>query len=416
MENIVLSHKEERDRLLVEPYIPRESLSAVRLKLDNNLIKVIIGPRRAGKSVFAVQLLKNVDFAYLNFDDERLFGITDYDKLLKSLVEVYGETKYFFFDEIQNIENWELFLNRLQRKGFYIVITGSNSKLLSSELATHLTGRFLEFKILPFSFSEYLRAKDFNVNENIEIDEREGLLLKHLNEYLISGGYPEVIVKNIDGKSYISTLFESVIFKDIVKRYNIRFSRKLYDLSLYLISNHSNEFSYTRLKQVLDFRSVQTLENYVEYLKEAFLVFTLNRYSNKIQEQIKSPRKVYAIDPGAINAIKFKLTPDLGRLIENIVAIELLRKGDDFFCYKTQNSKEVDFAIKEGFKIGQLIQVCYDISNHLTKKREISALFKASNETECNNLIVLTWNYESKESYKDKEIIFLPIWKWLIKF
>lgn len=414
MKDIVLGHKVERDGFLNAKYVRRDGLHDARQSMKNNLIKVIVGPRRAGKSVFAIQMLEKQDFAYLNFDDERLLGISDYDDLLKAIRQVYGETKNILFDEIQNLSNWELFLNRLHRMGLNLVITASNSRLLSRELATHLTGRYIQFKIFPFSFSEFLRARDFVIDETIALKERQGMVLNLLNEYLNKGGYPEVIIKNIDPKNYITTLFESILFKDIVKRYNVRYSKKLYDLGLYLITNHSCEFSYTRLKNALEFRSVHTVENYTDYFKEAFLIFNTERFFNKVKEKMKSPKKVYAYDTGMINAIKFKTAPDTGRLVENLVSIELLRREKEFYCYKTTDGKEVDFAVKEGLKIGQLVQTCYNLEQYMTKKKETNALIKASYETKCKNLLVLTWDLEAEEKLQGKQINYLPLWKWLI--
>lgn len=415
MKSIVLSHKIERDNLLKGDYVLRKGIEVSRESIKNNLIKVIVGPRRAGKSVFAIEILRGFDFAYLNFDDERLVGVSDYDDLIKAVRQVYGDTKYILFDEIQNVRNWELFVNRLNRGGFNIVITGSNSRLLSRELATHLTGRFIQFQILPFSFSEFLQAIGFIIDETLELKERQGLLLKHLSDYLTSGGFPEVVVKGLEYGSYISTLFESILFKDIVKRYNIRYSKKLYDLAIFLITNHSALFSYTKLKDLLGFRSVHTVENYVEYLSEAFLIFNIERFSHKLREQLKSPRKVYSYDPGVINAVKFKITPDTGRVMENAAAIELIRRGIEIYYYKTGDGKEVDIVVKEGLKIGQLIQVCYDIENHLTKTREIRGLIKASEESGCENLMVLTWDHEGEERVGTRIIFYVPMWKWLIR-
>jgi hypothetical protein len=369
MKDIVLGHKAERDELINAEYVQREGIQNARQSIKNNLIKVIMGPRGAGKSVFAIQMLEGQDFAYLNFDDERLLCIPDYDDILKAIREVYGETKIILFDEIQNLNRWELFLNRLHRKGFNIVITGSNSRLLSKELATHLTGRYIQFQILPFSFSEFLKVKNFVIDETLITKEKQGIILNLLSEYLNKGGYPEVLVKDLEPKNYLITLFESILFKDIVKRYNVRYARKLHDLGLYLITNHSREFSYTRLKNALEFKSVHTVENYMDYLDEAFLIFNTERFSYKVREQMRSPKKMYAYDTGMINTIKFKIVSDTGRLIENLVAIELLRRGEEFYSYKTTDGKEVDFAIKEGLKIGHLIQVCYEIDNYLTKKK-----------------------------------------------
>ena len=414
MKNIVLGHKAEKEALLRAQYIQRKGLRYARQNIKNNLIKVIVGPRRAGKSVFAIQMLEGQDFAYLNFDDERLVSISDYDDLLKAIRQVYGETKTILFDEIQNLHNWELFLNRLHRRGFNAVITGSNSRLLSRELATHLTGRYIQFQILPFSFSEFLKARNFVINETLAMKERQGMILNLLSEYLAKGGYPEILLKNIDPGSYITTLFESILFKDIVKRYNVRYAKKLYDIGIYLITNHSNEFSYTRLKKALEFKSVHTVENYTEYLNEAFLIFNTDRFSHKVKEQLKSPKKVYAYDTGMINAVKFKMAPDMGRLIENLAAIELLRRGKEFYYYRTKDGKEVDFAVKEGLKVSHLIQVCYEIDNHVTRKRETNAIIRAVREIKCDNLMVLTWDFEAKEKYDDREIQYIPLWKWLI--
>jgi hypothetical protein len=159
---------------------------------------------------------------------------------------------------------------------------------------------------------------------------------------------------------------------------------------------------------------VHTVENYTEYLNEAFLIFNTERFSHKVKEQLKSPKKVYAYDTGVINAIKFRTAPDTGRLIENLIAMELLRRGKEFYYYKTKDGKEVDFAIKEGLEISQLIQICYDIDHYMTKKRETNALVKAAREILCDNLMVLTWDYEARETSDDREIHYLPLWKWLI--
>ena len=414
MREIALAHKAERDKLSNGVYVPREGLSSARQNMENDLIKVIIGPRRAGKSVFAMQLLKGIDFAYLNFDDERLLDVTDYDDFIKAIRQVYGETNYLLFDEIQNLKDWELFLNRLQRNGFRIVITGSNAHLLSRELSTHLTGRFLQFQILPFSFKEFLHAKSFQIDDTLELKERQGSLLGYLDKYINIGGFPEIVTKHVEPRSYLPTLFESILFKDIAKRYNVRYSKKLYDLGYYLITNHSCEFTYTRLKKILDFRSVHTVENYVKYISEAFIVFVVDRFSFKLAEQIKSPKKVYSYDTGMAKSVRFAVTPDTGKFIENIVAIELLRRDIEPYSYRTRNGKEIDFVIKKGSDINQLIQVSYDISEYATKKRELNALVKAGQELRCDNLTVITWDHCGEDLVDEQKVSFLPLWRWLL--
>ena len=415
MKEIVLAHRAERDELLMGKYIPREGLHTARQSIENNLIKVILGPRRAGKSVFSIQMLQGIDFAYLNFDDERLLRVTDYDEFIKTIRQVYGGTHYLLFDEIQNLKDWELFINRLQRQGFHVVITGSNAHLLSRELSTHLTGRFIQFQILPFSFREFLQAKNFPIDDTLELKERQGLLLGYLDEYIGKGGFPEVVAKHVEPKSYLTTLFESILFKDIAKRYNVRYSKKLYDLGHYLVTNHSSEFTHTRLKKILDFRSVHTVENYVKYLSEAFLIFVMDRFSFKLKEQLRSPKKVYSYDTGMAKSVKFAVTHDAGKFMENIVAIELLRKGIEPYYYKTNTGKEIDFIVRQGTTVSELIQVCYDIQNYQTRKREVDALLKSRKELDCNILTVLTWDYESKEDHSGVEIAFVPLWKWLLK-
>lgn len=414
MKDVVLGHKRELDTLLTRDFVHREGVEYARKNLENSLIKVIVGPRRAGKSVFALQVLRGVDFAYLNFDDERLVGLSDYDDILKAIIQVYGKTRYLFFDEIQNLDKWELLVNRLQRRGFNLVITGSNSRLLSRELSTHLTGRYLDFQVLPFSFTEYLKARDYVLDKTIDLKEEQGILLNHLDAYLLTGGFPEVVVKDIDQQGYLKTLFDGVLFKDIVKRYKVRQPQKLYDLGLYLLTNHSNEFSFTKLKNALGFKSVHTVENYFGFLAEAFLLFDTERFSYKLRESMRSPRKVYGYDTGMIHAVKFRTSPDRGRLMENLVAIELLRRRDDFFYYKTKNNKEIDFAVKEGLEIARLIQVCYEMDpRYPTKEREISALIKAGGELNCDDLIILTWDHDGEESVNGKKIGFIPLWVWL---
>lgn len=414
MKDVVLSQRIERDELLGGNYVQREGLTPARKSIQSPLIKVITGPRRAGKSVFAIQMLKDLDFAYMNFDDERLVNISDYDDLLKAIRQVYGKTKIVFFDEIQNLKNWELFISRLHRRGYNLILTGSNAHLLSKELATHLTGRHIRFQIFPFSFSEFLRAREMTLDETIILKEKQGTLLNFLTQYLDQGGFPEIIVKGVPSKNYLTTLFESILFKDIVKRYNIRFSNKLYDLAHYLITHHSGDYSYSRLKKVLDFRSVHTVENYVSYLSEAFLIFSVERFSFKLKEMVKSPKKGYAYDTGLIQAVKFRISPDHGKLMENLVAVELLRRGADFYYYKTLNEKEIDFVVKKGTRIDQVIQVCYDPKEYQTRKREVTALVRAAKELKCQNLMVLTWDEEAVEQTAEGKIVFLPLWKWLL--
>lgn len=415
----ILQHRLEKEKILSKRYILRERLEFGNKFIESDLIKVITGPRRAGKSVFCILLLKEKNFAYLNFDDENLIKIKNYDEIVKAIFEVYPESKHVLFDEIQNLRNWELFVNKLHRRGFNLILTGSNAKLLGKELATTLTGRYIPIEIFPFSFREFLKAKNFEIKEEeFNTPEIKGKILNHLDEFLKNGGFPEVIVKDLDPKAYLETLFDSILFKDVVKRYKVKFSQKLYELATYLIGNPCAEFSFTRLRNILSFRSTNTLQKYLNYLEEAYLLFPLNRFSFKISEQIKTPKKVYIADNGFILAKSFQFSENIGKLMENLVFVENLRRGnklnENIFYYKTKNGREVDFILKDGIRIKELIQVCYDISDMEVKERELKSLVSASKELNCNDLAVISWDYEAREEFKGKKINFIPLWKWLL--
>ena len=409
-ERIILQ-KREIELKLKENYIKRNQT----LKLNNDLIKVIVGPRRAGKSFFAMHFLnKQGKFGYVNFDDEKLVEVENYDEIITAVNSVYGNPKFVLFDEIQNLSKWELFVNRLQRQGYNLVITGSNSNLLSKELSTHLTGRHLLTNIFPFSFKEYLKFENKKLTSTETKDK--------LSQYLLNGGYPEILSKKVELKEYLFTLFNSIIYKDIVKRYNIRNPKEIEDLALYLISNIANEYSYNSLTKVGKIKSSHTTEKYLGYLEESFILFSLNRFSYKVKEQLSSNKKIYCIDNGFIQAKAFKLSPDIGKLYENVVACKLKKEEAEdklkFYYWKNQQQEEVDFVIKKGTKVKQLIQVCFNINNLETKNREIRALIKAGKELKCNNLLIITEDVEVEEKaewFGDKAAItYIPLWKWLL--
>jgi uncharacterized protein len=421
IKDIILQHKLEKEYLLSKEYVYREGLNFAEKFIDSELIKIITGPRRAGKSVAALLLLKNKNFAYLNFDDENLLKIKNYDEIIKAIFEVFPDYKYLFFDEIQNLNNWELFVNKLTRRGYNLILTGSNANLLSKELASALTGRYIPIEIFTFSFKEFLSAKKFETEkEQIASPEVQGKILGLLSEYLKSGGFPEVVVKNLDSEIYLETLSNSILFKDIVKRYNVRFSQKIYELNNYLSNNFSSEFSFSKLRNILEFKSTVTLQNYMKYLEEAYLVIVLNRFSFKIKEQIKTPKKAYLIDNGFCYGVFPKFSSNSGRLMENLVFVEILRRGykvnKDVFYYKTRNNKEVDFLLKNknGIKVEKLIQVCYTIEDIKTKEREIKSLFEASQDLDCDDLLIITWDKADEEIIQNKKIKLIPLWKWLL--
>jgi predicted AAA+ superfamily ATPase len=422
LNSTVSKQKQDKERLLSLPYIERTKEKDAQKWLSSDLIKVILGPRRAGKSVFALMLLKEQSFAYFNFDDESLHGEEkiDLDELMTELTLSYGETTYILFDEIQNLPNWELFVNRLHRAGYNLILTGSNASLLSKELATHLTGRHIPIEILPFNFTEVLKAKQYEVTtEKLLLPEEKARLLGILNQYMISGGYPEVITKGVDPRGYLDVLFDAVLFKDVVKRHKVRFSEQIDSLGSYLINNVSGQYSPKKLANVLGFKSQVTLEKYLGYLAESYLIFPLIRHSTKFGMRLRSPKKTYVVDNGFITAKAVQHSPNTGKLMENLVFTELVKKGNqpgrELFYYKTRNDREIDFVLKNGYQVVELIQVCYDIKNPDVEEREVKALVEAGRELNVTGLTVLTWN-EKRFVEKDGMTIHVkPLWEWLLE-
>ena len=409
----VIQQKNEYENKRKERYVDR---SVTVSGLDSSLIRVITGPRRAGKSFFAIHhFAGTAKTGYVNFDDERLAGSTDYDEIIDSVNSLYDNPTRLLFDEIQNLPRWELLVNRLARQGYNLILTGSNSHMLSRELSTHLTGRYLQTTILPFSFSEYLTLQDQPVTST---GKRE-----HLARYAELGGFPELLIKNLDGREYLGTLFDAIVYKDIVKRFHIRFAKGLDDLAVYLLSNVAQEYSYTTLSRVTRCRSVHTVQKYLGYLEEAYIFFSVPRFSYKFRNQVAENKKIYCIDNGFITAKAFRFSENRGRLLENLVAIELKRRtlagSAELFFWKNVEQEEVDFVVKQGTRIIELIQVCADATDSRTRQREVRALIKAGNELDCKNLIVLTENEEREETKEwfgiQGTIRFQPLWRWLLQ-
>lgn len=412
----ILQQKEERDTLLQINYQKRSLLEKAEDCLNSNLIKLITGPRRAGKSVFALQLLKSKTFAYLNFDDDLLLKHFDENNTMQILLEIYPNFEYLLLDEIQNLPEWELWIGKLYRRGINLIITGSNSKLLSNEMATALTGRFIQINILPFSYSEALAFNNIPISS--ETPTEKAHVLQQLTDILKNGSFPEIIKSRNLTRNYLSMLYDSILLKDITKRFNVRNSNDLYNLSSYLLTNYCNPFSITQLAEELKIGSVHTAQKFCKYLVEPYLFFYLSRYNNKLKVMKKAPQKTYIVDNGFVMAKSFELSENRGRLLENLVFIELIRRGyntqQTLFYYRTRNDKEIDFVCRNMHKIETLIQVCYDLQNIKTYKRELSALIEASGELNCKNLLLLTWDDENMVEENNFSIVIQPVWKWLL--
>ena len=420
LKEIVSNQKLQKEQLLALPYIERTKEPFGKKWLDSDLIKVVLGPRRAGKSVFSLMLLKDRPFMYFNFDDEVLSstGGIETNELMKELHAAYGPVKTILFDEVQNLRGWELFANRLHRGGYNLVLTGSNAQLLSMELATHLTGRHMPIEILPFDFNEFLKAKKFQADpEYASLPRQRGELLNLMGNYLVNGGFPEVAVNNVDPKDYLEVLFDSLLFKDVVKRHEVRFSTQIVNLAAHLVNSFANLYTIRKLLEALNLKSTSTIEKYIKYLEEAYLVFSLLRYSPKSIQRIKSPRKVYAVDNGFISAKAIQHSPDKGKLMENLVFTELVKRGakpnKELFYYKTRNDREVDFVVRQGIEVSELIQVCYDSISPDVERREIKALAEASGELKVAKLTVLSWDEKREVKKNGVTVQFVPLWEWL---
>lgn len=409
MKTTILNQRAERDELLSRPYQQRHTKYDADELLRNPLIKLITGPRRVGKSVFALLMLQGKNFAYLNFDDNQLLEKWDEDLAMSALDDVYPDYDFMLLDEIQNLPDWDLWVSKLYRRGKNLIITGSNANMLSSEMATVLTGRYLQIEMLPFSLDETMRWK--NISPDCEEQSAQAIVLA--DDYMRNGGYPETIPARGITKNYLSTLFDSILLKDVTQRHNVRNTTDLYNLATYLLSNFCNPISANELAGELGLSSVATTKKFCDYLNEPYLFFYLPRFNNKLKLMNKAPKKVYVVDNGFVQSTAFNLSENLGRLLENQVFVELLRRGyipgQTLFYYRTRNDKEIDFVTRKGTKVEQLIQVCYDMTSEKTRKRELDALVEAAEELHCDNLLVITNAQQVGVEWRDLTINIVSI-------
>lgn len=411
MKTIILNQRKERDELVSRPYLMRRNNQNVEVLLKSPLIKLITGPRRVGKSTQALLMLRNKNFAYLNFDNNSLLEAWNSELVMRMLDEVYPDYEYILLDEVQNLESWDLWVSQLYRMGKNLVITGSNAKMLSSEMATVLTGKYVQIEMLPFSLEEFFDWNQLDLHSPKSEQKTDFILLT--DDYLKHGGYPEVVALRQLSRSYLDTLFDSIIWKDVAKRHKVRNITDLNNLAMYLISNFCNPISANDLAKELGLSSVNTTKKYMDYLHEPYLFYYLSRYNNKLKLMQKAPRKVYLVDNGFITSKSFSLSENLGRLLENQVFIELLRRGYDvektMFYYRSRNDKEVDFVLRKANKVESLVQVCYDMSSPKTEKREVESIVECAEELNCNNLIIVTYNDKRVIEKKDYKINVVPI-------
>ncbi|MCK4664100.1 MAG: ATP-binding protein [Bacteroidales bacterium] len=383
----------------------------IKKLLSTKQIVVVSGIRRSGKSTLLIQLMQHFDnFYYLNFDDERLinFNISDFRELMIIYQKKY-KSKTIFFDEIQNVSGWEHFIRRIYDEGYKVFITGSNAKLLSSELATHLTGRYIKIELYPFSFNEILDW--YSVDYTKPTTENKARLLYYFDRYLYEGGFPEMI--KYEDNEFLKRIYEDIIYKDLIVRHKIRNLKAFKNLSLYLFTNFAKELSYNSLKNILNIKSTNSIKDYVSFLEESYLIFELYKYDYSLKKQYISNKKIYVIDNGVQKTISFSFSNDKGRLLENLVFVELKRRGKEIYFFKSKNNKEVDFLYYEN-KQFYLIQVSYSLSDYKTKQREITGLLEANKELpNCHN-IILSYNEENITETGNTTIEIIPVHKWLL--
>ena len=418
IEKVLLEQQDELEALDGEVLIHRPEEDLINLK--SKLAQVVIGVRRSGKSTLCFNALRKagVHYAYANFDDERLEELEtqDLDNVLQTLYKIYGKFDYLFLDEIQNIDGWPLFVNRLLRQRIHIIITGSNAKLLSTELATHLTGRHHKIELFPFSFKDWCSIKE--VDYTRLTTKNKGLLSKAYDEYFRQGGFPELIYGEENTKEYISTLIDNIISQDIKKRYKIRNIDALKRLAHHILNETPTLIVKDTLQNIIGIKSERTLGNYLMYLNQTYLISTISKYSSRSRERARN-EKSYAIDVAFMDKRENAFSGEnLGWRLETIVYLELLRRKagteNDIYYYQGR-SAEADFVVCDGNKTLAVYQVSYDISNKKTRKREIKGCIAGAKATKCDNLFLIT-DHESEVIEEDGYTIqVIPIWEWLTR-
>ena len=411
--------EQEKDRQAIDAGIPRALLSVALRHASLPHAVVVSGVRRCGKSTLLDQVIGRLyrkGVYYLNFEDERLvdFGVEDFNRLYEVFLELYGERKIFFFDEVQNVPQWEMFVRRMQDKGCKFFITGSNASLLSKELGAKLTGRNVSVELFPFSFKEYLAFQGVSLSRNsLSLTTERAAIKRHFDEYLKHGGMPEYL--KYREVSLLKRVYEDILYRDIVARYGIKQVKPLRELGLYLLSNIGGTFSYNNLKNVLGVGSMNTIKSYADYLENSYLIFLVGKFSYSLKEQFVALKKIYCIDNGLADSVAFQFSKNRGKFLENLVFLALRRKFSEIYYYKTTNNLAVDFLVKVGRKDLRLIQVADRLDHEKTRQREIAALVKAMEELRLKKALVLTEEGEEEIIAGGKAITVRSVYKWLLE-
>ena len=431
--------KEDIKKVLVEwetREFPEIKERDIKINLSPTEIISLSGVRRSGKTFLLLWIAKNLlqnyskeEILYINFEHELLESIDarDVRKIFEVHSELYNKSiKYILFDEIQKVKNWKTILRRLyDERKYKIFITGSSYELRPKELPSSLRGRTVNYTIFPLSFKEFLRFKNFEIKEReILLEERKGKLLKYLLEFLKFGSFPDIALKENEFEKIklISSYFDTILLREIIEKNEIRNVRLLELFIKYVLSISSFYFSATKvenyLKGIGEKCSKATLLDFFDYAEKAFLIFKSEIFSPKVKNRSQYPVKVYCIDNGFINWINPRFNENIGACMENLVATELLRRKEfsntEFYYFRDNQGREVDFVIKEGLEIRQLLQVTYANERDEIEEREIKGLIKASELLGCKDLVCITWDFEGEERVEGRKIKFLPLWKWLL--
>jgi len=405
--------------------VRRDLFDKIKKWTNRKEIISILGVRRSGKTTL---LFETIDYLinekkvnsdnifFIKADDDRVEKKDLINKLLDEyLIWKNPQCKIFIFiDEVNEIPEWQKTLKRiydLDSENKKIFISGSNASLLKEELSYLLTGRFAYFELFPFSFREFIRAHKISVKNETDILQKKNTLRNLLLSYIEYGGFPEIVLeKDIDRKDeLLQFYFESILYRDIVKRKNIRNVEKLDRLVKWYLQNISAYAKYDKLGKICDL-STDTIGEYTRFLEDAYLVFVVNILAYSIKKQFINPKKIYSVDSGIRRIVGFIFSKDSGKLYENIVFIHLKQTGQDIYYWKNKN--ECDFVIKNKEIIDQLIQVSYDVEKN--KDREIKGLIGAMEKFNLLKGLIITQDYESKKIIDGKEIVFVPLWKWLL--
>ena len=408
--------------------IEREKLDHTIRSMSTGLIKAIIGPRRAGTTTLMYQVIQYLidsgvdpnNILFLNFDDNNVYN-TDLDLILNECRRITPGISHIFLDEVQAKQGWDRWIRTMyDTKQFQqIFVSGSSSSLMKEDISDVLAGRHLTIHILPFSFGEFVNYVSDDLFTEGNIDQNKAKILNLLDRYLERGGYPEAVDLEEPFKTaYLSELFDDMVARDVVARHGADYSIAK-RLAYYLHSNTSKVQTIRSISRSLDI-SPDTVSKYIRYLESAYLVHSLDRFSYKVKQQMRPMKKYYSLDQGLAAAVSFRFSDDRGRILENVVLLELLRRTVDrsdsrIFFFRADSDRETDFLVMEKERPTELIQVCWDPTDPRTMKRELDSISEAMRFFKIKRGSVITENKEGSEKVDGGEVIFIPIWKWILE-